>query len=103
MRNRNFLFSMLFVFACLLSSLALQTDNPKKNTSTKGDSDKPLATTPKKQEQKKEAPAAAAKDEKKPEAPKKSEEDKPKDPFSAEAFSGLKLRSVGPALVSGRI
>lgn len=33
----------------------------------------------------------------------KSEDNKPKDLFSAETFSGLKFRSIGPALTSGRI
>ncbi len=31
------------------------------------------------------------------------ETDKPKDPMASETFSGLKLRSIGPALTSGRI
>lgn len=33
----------------------------------------------------------------------KPEDNKPKDLFSAETFSGLKFRSIGPALTSGRI
>ncbi|MFN0156788.1 MAG: glycosyl hydrolase [Bacteroidota bacterium] len=34
---------------------------------------------------------------------KKEGKDSPKDPMSAETFSGLKFRSIGPALTSGRI
>lgn len=30
-------------------------------------------------------------------------DDKPKAPFSAETFSGIKLRSLGPAVTSGRV
>ncbi|MBZ5552442.1 MAG: glycosyl hydrolase [Acidobacteriia bacterium] len=35
--------------------------------------------------------------------PGASEEGKPSDPFSATTFSGLKLRSIGPATTSGRV
>lgn len=35
--------------------------------------------------------------------PKKAAEDKPKDPHSADTWSGLELRNLGPALTSGRI
>lgn len=106
-----FFLCLIFVFANLASSFS-QTDNPKKNPNPKGDSDKPsaTATTPatKKPDTaaapKKDAPATAGKDEKKSDAAKKTEDDnKPKDPLSSETFSGLKLRSVGPAFVSGRI
>ena len=31
------------------------------------------------------------------------EKEKPKDPMASETFSGLKFRSIGPALMSGRI
>src|SRR6185369_17551726 len=31
------------------------------------------------------------------------DEEKPKDPFSSATFSGLKLRSIGPAVTSGRV
>jgi photosystem II stability/assembly factor-like uncharacterized protein len=98
MRHRHLCFSLLFVFTAFLSSLAFQADNPKKNPTNKGDSDKPAAIAPKK-----EAPSTSAKDLKKPETAKKEDDDKPKDPFSSDTFSGLKLRSVGPAFVSGRI
>jgi len=52
------------------------------------------STAPKKGEQPSEnAPAGkAAKD-----------DEKPKDPFSSPTFSGLKLRSIGPAVTSGRV
>ncbi len=33
----------------------------------------------------------------------KPDESKPKDPFSTETFNGLKFRSIGPALTSGRV
>lgn len=42
-------------------------------------------------------PLAAAKDD------AKKDSDKPKDPHSAETWSGLELRNLGPALTSGRI
>lgn len=54
-------------------------------------------------------PAAAAKNkpagenDKKEETEKKKEEEKPKDPMSAETFEGLPLRSIGPAVTSGRV
>ena len=34
---------------------------------------------------------------------KAQEPDKPKSPFSAETFSGIKLREIGPAVTSGRV
>lgn len=34
---------------------------------------------------------------------KESDESKPKDPLSTETFNGLKLRSIGPAVTSGRV
>src|SRR5437879_3523377 len=92
--------ALVTLFLCFsVATLAFQTDKPKKGSSTKGDTDKPPVASPKKDEQKKEAGKA---DEKKPEA-KKTDDDKPKDPLSSETFSGLKLRSVGPAFVSGRV
>ena len=33
----------------------------------------------------------------------KPDESKSKDPFSSETFKGLKFRSIGPALTSGRV
>jgi photosystem II stability/assembly factor-like uncharacterized protein len=52
------------------------------------------STAPKKGEQPSEnAPAGKA----------AKEEEKPKDPFSSPTFSGLKLRSIGPAVTSGRV
>jgi len=41
-------------------------------------------------------PLAAAPD-------KKKEPEKPKDPYSADTFSGLELRGIGPAMTSGRV
>lgn len=60
-------------------------------------------------QEKKEAKKAPAAAEKKKEEKKddkkdaKAESDKPKDPMSSGTFSGLKLRSIGPAMVSGRV
>ena len=49
------------------------------------------------------AGAAAAPGEKKEAKQEGKKEDKPKVPFSAETFAGLTLRSIGPALTSGRV
>ncbi len=38
-----------------------------------------------------------------PDKDDKKDDDKPKDPMSAPTFSGLKLRLVGPAIISGRV
>jgi photosystem II stability/assembly factor-like uncharacterized protein len=52
------------------------------------------------QKQKPETPPAG---EKKPEEKNKKEEARPRDPMSAPTFTGLKLRLIGPAVISGRI
>ena len=52
------------------------------------------------------APLAAAKPSAKPSAKaaeKSADTEKPKSPMNAASFSGLELRAIGPALMSGRI
>ncbi len=107
----------LRAFALLLFAASLtfaQNDNPKKpdQTPSKADSDKSMVAQPsaastktqKKAEPKKNTKSAA---EKKGSAPSAgasaTDEDKPAEPLSSGTFSGLKLRSIGPAFVTGRI
>jgi photosystem II stability/assembly factor-like uncharacterized protein len=108
---------LLFV-TVLISVLALAQSNPSapnptKKSTGKADSDKATDTTSAKK-------SAAAKDEKskseqksdkdkkddkKDEAKKPGgdDENKPRDLMSSGTFSGLKFRSIGPAMVSGRV
>ena len=100
---------------------AAQTDTPKVG---KGDSDKPPAAAksgkaakesatgkeePAKEKAAAKPPKPKAKASKEKETGKDSEsksdeeDGKPKDPMSSGTFTGLKLRSIGPAFVSGRV
>ena len=99
----------LFLVSLLLSLTVSAQDAAKKTT--KADSDKTTATTPaKKSDSAKDTKATDKKDDKsaekksdqKPNA-KSEDEDKPRDPLSPGTFSGLKFRSIGPAMVSGRV
>jgi photosystem II stability/assembly factor-like uncharacterized protein len=106
-------FALLLLAASFTSA---QSDNPKKQSGqqppSKADSDKsmvaqpsqPSTQTQKKAEPKKNEKSAA---EKKGSAPaaaaSATDEDKPAEPMSSGTFAGLKLRSIGPAFVTGRI
>jgi photosystem II stability/assembly factor-like uncharacterized protein len=79
--------SLLFVFSNLFSA---QQDK---------DADKKTAATPAATQSKKEAKPDQKKDEKKKEEPKEEK----KGGMTADTFSGLKFRSIGPAAASGRV
>jgi photosystem II stability/assembly factor-like uncharacterized protein len=103
MRFRLLIAILILAFVSL--SFAVQADAPKKATPAKADSDKSkTAATPAKAEDKSKAKKddkadAAKKDEKAAEKP-----EKPKDPLtSSGTYGALKFRSIGPAMVSGRI
>src|SRR6185312_10799273 len=57
----------------------------------------------KKDEKKSDQKADADKDKKDAKKSGGDDENKPKDPMSSGTFSGLKFRSIGPAMVSGRV
>ena len=86
--------ALLCLFVLTASLMAQQIPN---STPQSPDADRPAATPPAKKQVKKEA----KKDEKK-EEPKKEEEKKPGG-MTADTFSGLKFRSIGPAVASGRV
>lgn len=101
---------LLSILAYLSSTSFAQSDDPKKGSGNKGDSTKtPVVESTKPGENKPPAPKATEKDKKaagKPAASgekAKTEEEKPKDPMSSGTFNGLRLRSIGPAFVSGRV
>lgn len=52
---------------------------------------------------KQQASPEPTKEEAKPEGEKTEDDKKPKDPMSSPTFNGLRLRSIGPALTSGRV
>jgi photosystem II stability/assembly factor-like uncharacterized protein len=79
--------SLLFVFSNLFSA---QQDK---------DADKKTAATPAATQGKKEAKPDQKKDEKKKEEPKEEK----KGGMTADTFSGLRFRSIGPAAASGRV
>jgi photosystem II stability/assembly factor-like uncharacterized protein len=98
----------LIVLVMLMGSVfAAPTQASKKDAGQKTKSSEKAASAQKKPEKKKEAKKDEKKDEAKsgePDEQKKNEdEDKPKDPMSSGTFTGLKLRSVGPAFISGRV
>jgi len=99
---------------CLSLVLNAQSDDPKKlppSTPAKGDSDKQTSVpAPKKAEPARDPKAKSGAEKRGEEAKKddkakdaKKEDEKPKDPMNSSVFAGLKLRAVGPAVISGRI
>jgi len=83
--------------ALVLSLAAIATASPQEA--------KPEASKPKAEAKPEAKPKAEAPKQPKPGTDKgdKKEEDKPKLPWSADGWSGLTLRGIGPAVTSGRI
>ncbi|HUR36801.1 MAG TPA: hypothetical protein VM009_03225 [Terriglobales bacterium] len=113
---------LVLAFLCLSVFTFAQSDDPKKlppSQPSKGDSDKATSVPAPKQAEPAKDPKAksgaekradAAKDAKKDEKPAeakkddaKKEDEKPKDPMNSGVFAGLKLRAIGPAVISGRV
>src|SRR5215469_7288597 len=90
------LLRLLFIAAVTLASFNLLAQSSQEQKPDK-DADKKQAAAAAPSGSKKNA----AKDEKKKEEPKKEEEKKPG--LNAETFSGLKFRSIGPGVESGRV
>jgi photosystem II stability/assembly factor-like uncharacterized protein len=91
---RRWTFLSLLLIAFMSSLLVAQQKSSTPAKAKQEVEKRKESTAPKKGEQPSEnAPAGkAAKD-----------EEKPKDPMSSGTFSGLKLRSIGPAITSGRV
>jgi photosystem II stability/assembly factor-like uncharacterized protein len=92
-----------FVVLSLFAAAAAQTKSSlaksSKPVSQKTASDKSSKAEPNKEG----AKSAAADDQKSDAAVEGAEGRRPKDPMSAPTFTGLRLRSVGPAVISGRV
>ena len=92
--------AIVLAVVSLLASAAAQTKSPA-DTKTKPAMQKP--STPK-AEAKKDEPKPAAAEDKKPETQAEPAEGRrPRDPMSAPSFTGLRMRLVGPAVISGRV
>lgn len=89
------------IFACLLTIAIFMPAAAQKAAPAQA-KQKSKAETPAKSEQAKPAPAASDKS-----ADTKSDEGgderRPRDPMTAPTFTGIKLRLVGPAVISGRV
>src|SRR5580698_2861696 len=88
--------SAIFFFAFFISFLALITVQAQEKSSP----DTPATKQTSKQEQKQAQKKEQKKDENKDDAKDKAEK---KGGMTAETFSGLKFRSIGPAVASGRV
>src|SRR5689334_10942865 len=90
------------VVLSLLSSAAAQTKTPRpaqaKEEAQKNQQEKAAAAKP--EQKKDENPAAESS---KPDQPEGAEARRPRDPMSAPTFTGLKMRLIGPAVISGRV
>ena len=86
----------VFVFILMFGTLPVLAQKAQESSAQAKDADKPAVAPPKNKVAKKDQ-----KDEEKKEEPKKDEEKK--GGMTADTFSGLKWRLIGPAVASGRV